>query len=183
MIKYVFFGAVLTFVETATAQQSPQGISIDYFQRFVIDGGLITWVVLIPLSIATFAIIVEHILSIRASHLMGEQLYHKLAGAINKGDITGLREGAKKKNNRKNEFNFNVSNYLSVILGTDASDIYGISDDTALVLFAETGGDLSSFKSADHFTSWAGLAPNNKISGGKIISSHLPKKKHPIKRV
>ena len=105
-----------------------------------------------------------------------------IVAKVNKGDITGLREGAKKKNSRKNEFNFNVSNYLSVILGTDASDIYGISDDTALVLFAETGGDLSSFKSADHFTSWAGLAPNNKISGGKIISSHLPKKKHPIKR-
>lgn len=51
-----------------------------------------------------------------------------------------------------------------------------------MTLFSETGGDLSGFKSADHLASWARLAPNNKISGGKIISSHLPKKKHPVKR-
>lgn len=105
-----------------------------------------------------------------------------LAAKANNGDITGLQERAKKKGSRKNEFNFNVDTYLTSILGTDASEIYGISDDTALILYAETGGNLSSFKSADHFASWAGLAPNNRISGGKIISSHLPKKKHPIKR-
>ena len=111
-----------------------------------------------------------------------EAQLENIAAKVNQGDITGLRESAKKKSSRKNEFRFNVSNYLSAILGTDASEVYGISDDTALILFAETGGDLSSFKSADHLTSWVGLAPNNRISGGKIISSHLPKKKHPIKR-
>ncbi|MCD4736575.1 MAG: transposase, partial [Bacteroidales bacterium] len=37
------------------------------------------------------------------------------------------------------------------------------------------------FSSANRFTSWIGLAPNNKISGGKIISSRLPKKKHHVK--
>lgn len=105
-----------------------------------------------------------------------------LAAKANKGDVTGLREEAKKKGSRKNEFSFNVSTYLRTMIGTDASEIYGISDDTALILYAETGGDLLSFKSADHLVSWAGLAPNNRISGGKILSSHLPKKKHPIKR-
>jgi len=59
--------------------------------------------------------------------------------------------------------------------------IYGISEDTALVLFSETGLDLKSFKTADHFASWCGLIPNNRISGGKIISSHLAKKKHAVK--
>lgn len=55
------------------------------------------------------------------------------------------------------------------------------SDETVLTLYAETGSDLSGFKTADHFASWIGIVPNNKISGGKIISSHIPKKKHPIK--
>ena len=41
---------------------------------------------------------------------------------------------------------------------------------------------MCAFKSANHLVSWAGLAPNNKISGGKTISSRLPKKKHPVKR-
>lgn len=65
---------------------------------------------------------------------------------------------------------------------TDATAVYGISDDTALTLFCEIGSDVDAFKSANHLVSWAGLAPNNRISGGKIISSHLPKRKHPVKR-
>jgi hypothetical protein len=37
---------------------------------------------------------------------------------------------------------------------------------------------MSRWKNVKHFTSWPGLAPNAKISGGKIISCHVPKKKH-----
>ena len=33
------------------------------------------------------------------------------------------------------------------------------------------GDDLSSWPSAKHFTSWLGLAPSNKVSGGKMLSS------------
>ncbi|WP_247473385.1 transposase [Bradyrhizobium sp. 182] len=43
---------------------------------------------------------------------------------------------------------------------------------------AECGDDLSSWPSAMHFTSWLGLAPSNKISGGKMPSSRTP----PIRR-
>ena len=44
---------------------------------------------------------------------------------------------------------------------------------------AETGLDLAnSFPSAKHFTSWLGLAPNKKITGGKVISNKTQKKKH-----
>ena len=68
-----------------------------------------------------------------------------------------------------------------MILKTDICQVPGISDETALTMYAETGDNLSGFKSAASFTSWIGVAPNNKISGGKIISSHLPKKNHPLK--
>jgi hypothetical protein len=37
---------------------------------------------------------------------------------------------------------------------------------------------MSRWKNEKHFTSWLGLAPNTKISGGKVISSKVPKKKH-----
>jgi transposase len=40
-----------------------------------------------------------------------------------------------------------------------------------LKLIAECGDDLSSWPSAKHFTSWLGLAPSNKVSGGKMLSS------------
>ena len=38
-------------------------------------------------------------------------------------------------------------------------------------LIAECGDDLSAWPSAKHFTSWLCLAPSNKISGGKVLSS------------
>ncbi len=105
-----------------------------------------------------------------------------ITAKYNDGDITGLKEKAIKKYSRKNELNFNINPYLQEIFGIDISRIYGFSDDTALTLFAEVGSDLSCFGTANRFASWIGLAPNNKISGGKIISSHLPKRKHAIKK-
>jgi len=104
-----------------------------------------------------------------------------IVAEVNQGDITGIKEEAKKKTSRKNELSFNPAPYLKAILKTDICQVPGISDETALTMYAETGGNLSGFKSAIHYVSWIGLAPNNKISGGKIISSHLPKKKHPLK--
>jgi len=105
----------------------------------------------------------------------------KIIAVKNEGDITCVTNDVKKKSYRKNEYSFNVEKYLNQILGINLMTIYGVSEDTALVLFSETGSDLSSFKNADHFASWCGLTPNNKISGGNIISSRLPNKKHAIK--
>jgi len=34
---------------------------------------------------------------------------------------------------------------------------------------------IRKFESAKQFTAWLRLAPNNKISGGKILSHHIPK--------
>ena len=36
---------------------------------------------------------------------------------------------------------------------------------------ASAAPDLAAWPSAQHFTSWLGLAPHNKISGGKVLSS------------
>ncbi|MFZ5977445.1 MAG: transposase [Bacteroidota bacterium] len=44
-------------------------------------------------------------------------------------------------------------------------------------MLAETGTNLSKWPSEKHFVSWLNLCPNNKISGGKLISSQMPKKK------
>jgi transposase len=59
-------------------------------------------------------------------------------------------------------------------------NIPGVNTGTILTLISEIGLDLSKFKTAKHFCSWLGLAPNNKITGGKIISSHTEKKKNRV---
>jgi transposase len=56
--------------------------------------------------------------------------------------------------------------------GTDLTAIEGIGVTTVLVLLTEVGPDLSGFKSEKHFASWLGLCPDNRISGGKVLSSH-----------
>src|SRR6202008_170928 len=55
--------------------------------------------------------------------------------------------------------------------GADLSQIDGIGPHAALQLVAEIGTDMSRWRSAAHFTSWLSLAPNNKISGGRLLSS------------
>ncbi len=56
---------------------------------------------------------------------------------------------------------------LFALLGKDITKIDGFGPYLSLKLIAECGDDLSAWPSAKHFTSWLGLAPNNKISGGK----------------
>lgn len=51
-----------------------------------------------------------------------------------------------------------------------------MGEGAALEVFSETGADLSKWPFAEHFVSWLNLCPNNKISGGKVISSMLLKK-------
>lgn len=55
--------------------------------------------------------------------------------------------------------------------GVDLLKVPGVDTSTALGFIAEVGLDMSKWASAKHFTSWLGLSPNNKISGGKVLSS------------
>jgi len=76
-----------------------------------------------------------------------------------------------------NEPNFDLRTHLYRILGTDLTQIEGISAVTAHVFFSEVGCDVSKFPKAENFVSWLNLCPNNKITGGKVLSSHtLPGK-------
>ena len=66
---------------------------------------------------------------------------------------------------------FEVREALHAILGVDLTQIHGLGPYLALKLVGECGTNLSAWPTAKHFTSWLGLAPHNKISGGKVLSS------------
>lgn len=66
---------------------------------------------------------------------------------------------------------FDVRKTLFILLGKDITKIDGLGPYLSLKLIAECSDDLSAWHSAKHFTSWLGLAPSNKISGGKVLSS------------
>ena len=66
---------------------------------------------------------------------------------------------------------FDVRVALHALLGVDLTQIHGMGPALALKLVSECGTDLSAWPTAKHFTSWLSLAPSNKISGGKVLSS------------
>jgi len=66
---------------------------------------------------------------------------------------------------------FDVRAALFGVLGVDLTQIHGMGPSLSLKLVGECGTDLRAWPSAKHFTSWLCLAPGNKISGGKVLSS------------
>lgn len=89
---------------------------------------------------------------------------------------------AKKRQHQKNDPGFDMAKYAYQISGgIDLLEINGVGITTVLTLLSETGMDLcSKFKSAKHFASWLGSAPNRRVSGGKALSSHTRKKTNPL---
>ena len=79
-----------------------------------------------------------------------------------------------KKKKNKNAPQINLQQIcLQLTNGINLYAIEGVSDTTVLTLLSETGFNLNKFTTAKNFCSWMALTPNNKISGGKMISSHI----------
>ena len=76
-----------------------------------------------------------------------------------------------KKRNQKNAPRFDAQSHLHRMTGVDLTQIDGVDAYTALKVISEIGTDMSKWPSAKHFASWLGLSPNNRITGGKVISS------------
>ncbi len=104
-----------------------------------------------------------------------EQLLKQVA-IVKEGDISGLE--VLKKKSKRNQFSFGVAPVLKEMTGVDLCKIPGVNEVTALEFISEIGTDMSKWKSSKHFVAWLNLVPNTKITGGKIISSKVPKKKN-----
>ena len=83
----------------------------------------------------------------------------------------GVPTKGKKRGRARNAPKFDVREHLFKVCGVDLTRIDGIDVSTALVILSEIGADLSRFPTVKHFTSWLGLCPGTKISGGKILGS------------
>jgi len=78
---------------------------------------------------------------------------------------------------RKNQHHFtgDARTLLYECFGTDVTELTGIETTNALELYTEVGADMSPWATDKQFTSWLGLSPNAKASGGKMISSQTRK--------
>lgn len=70
---------------------------------------------------------------------------------------------------RNHDAYFDLSSYLFELTGVDLTAIDGLKAISVQNILVEVGLDMTKFKSAKHFASYLGLAPNNKISGGKVL--------------
>ncbi len=77
--------------------------------------------------------------------------------------------------NTPENIDLNLKSY-QMFEGTDLLAIEGMSYSTVLSLMSEVGVEgIRKFPTAKHFCSWLRIAPNNKVSGGKVLSSKVPK--------
>jgi len=66
--------------------------------------------------------------------------------------------------------------------GVDLMAIEGVSHATVLSIMSEIGPEgFKKFSTSKEFGSWLRLAPNNKISGGKVLSNRIPKGSNRLK--
>ena len=68
--------------------------------------------------------------------------------------------------------------------GVDLFAIPGVSHSTVLTIMSELGLEgFNKFQTAKQFTSWLRLSPNDKISGGKMLSRRVPRGSNRLKIV
>jgi transposase len=91
--------------------------------------------------------------------------------SIDRSHDAAVLTPSRRRTDQMNGLAFDVRSALFALLGKDITKIDGFGPYLSLKLVAECGDDLSAWPSAKHFTSWLGLAPNNKISGGKVLSA------------
>jgi len=83
--------------------------------------------------------------------------------------------------NTPKDIDLNLKSY-QMFEGIDLLAIEGMSYSTVLAIMSEIGIEgIRKFPSAKQFTSWLRLAPNNKVSGGKVLSSKVPKGSNRLK--
>ncbi len=78
---------------------------------------------------------------------------------------------AKKRQRGGNPFAFDAHTHLYHMTGVDLTRIDGIDTTTALTVVSEIGLDMGRWKTVKHFTSWLGLCPGTRVSGGKRLGS------------
>lgn len=88
-----------------------------------------------------------------------------------KDAVLAPAKGSHKKPQR-NEPQFLAREECFRVLGVDLTGVPGLGAPTVLVLLCELGpGFADKFRTAKHLGSWLGLCPDNRITGGKVLSA------------
>src|SRR5437764_1862837 len=95
-----------------------------------------------------------------------------------KSDLPPLPPKPRVRGRKPHDPGFDVRTALYYLSGVDLTAIEGIDELHALTLVSELGTDFSKWPTVKHFTSWLGLCPNWKKTGGKVQSSRTRRGKN-----
>ena len=93
----------------------------------------------------------------------------------------GKNETSKKKGKyyRKNEYSFDVKNYLIQIFGVDLTAVSAFDEKMLLDIIGVVGSDLSKWSTAEKFVDYLLLSPRIRKSGGKVLGHEKRKVNNP----
>lgn len=100
-----------------------------------------------------------------------KQIQAQLGRFEDRSDAGELPPPSGKSSGSGKKLTFDAREHLYRMAGVDLTQIVGLSTPTVLTILSEVGLDMSRWPTAKHFTSWLGLCPGSKISGGKNFSS------------
>lgn len=124
----------------------------------------------------------EHLLELRCCLTLWDH-YQEVIASVDESIAVQLRKMSKQtllpplpakkrvRGKRPHDPKFDVRKALYLVVGVDLTQIEGIDEMHALTLISELGCDFTRWPSVKHFTSWLGLCPNFKKTGGKVQSS------------
>jgi len=95
-----------------------------------------------------------------------EAQLERMGSGNDRGDIPPT-----KKQKTKSSPAFDVRGDIYRMTGVDLTQIDGLNETSVLKIISETGITVSAWPTEKHFSSWLGLSPGNKITGGKVLSS------------
>lgn len=78
----------------------------------------------------------------------------------------------------KHHPDYDLRLYLYRLAGVELTAVDGLGAVVVQTVLSETGVDMSKWPTEKHFASWLCASPNNRISGGKILSSRTRKTKN-----
>ena len=106
----------------------------------------------------------------RVYHTCDREIEARLEGFE---DVTdgGSPAGNGRRRSQGNAPSFDIRTHLYRMTGVDLTRIDGIDGFTALKVISEIGTDMTKWATAKRFASWLGLSPDNRITGGKVMSS------------
>jgi transposase len=124
----------------------------------------------------------EHLSELRSSVVMWEkhlEVIAELDTEIEKhlqvmrrtSELPPLSVKPRVRGKKPHDPKFHVRSALYYITGIDITLIEGIDEIHALTLISELGTDMTKWPTVKHFTSWLGLCPQFKKTGGKVKSS------------